>query len=151
MGKPIAELVEKIINETIAVQQIPSPTFEETERAWYVKKRFMEENFTDVFMSPVNNVYARIKGGKKRPVVVSAYLDTVFDRSCDLSVRIEENKIFGPGIGDHSLGVAFLLMMKQILECMDEIPEGDIILAANACEEGIGDLKGMKEVFARTI
>lgn len=151
MDKRFAELVDKIIKEAIAVQQIPSPTFEEAERAQYVKKRFIDENFSKVFIDPVNNVYARIKGGKKRPVVVTAHLDTVFDRSCDLSARIEEDKIFGPGIGDNSLGVAFLIMMKQILECMDETPGGDIILAANACEEGTGDLKGMKEVFASTI
>jgi len=151
VGKPIPELVKKIIKEAIAIQQIPSPTFEEAKRARYVKNRFVDENFSEVFIDSVNNVYARIKGGEKHPVVVSAHLDTVFDSSCDLSVRIEEDKIFGPGIGDNSLGVAFLLMMKHILQCMGERPEGDIILVANACEEGTGDLRGMKEAFARTI
>ncbi len=151
MGKSYTKLVKKIIQETIAVQQIPSPTFEEAERARFVEKQFMDENFSDVFMDSVNNVYARIKGGGGQPVVVSAHLDTVFDRSCDLSVRMEKNKIFGPGIGDNSLGVAFLLMMKQILKAMDKKPEGDIILVANTCEEGTGDLKGMKEAFSRTI
>lgn len=120
VGKSIDDLVRKMINQTIAVQQIPSPTFDEADRAQYVKKRFIEEHFSDVFMDSVNNVYARIKGGKKRPVVVSAHLDTVFDRSCDLSVKVEANRIFGPGIGDNSLGVAFLIMMKQILEHIGE-------------------------------
>ncbi len=151
MEKSFSDLVKKIINEAVAVQQIPSPTFDEAELAQYVKKRFLEEKLSDVFMDAMNNVYARIKGGKKPPVVVSAHLDTVFDRSCDLSVRREEDKIFGPGIGDNSLGVAFLIMMKQILELMDETLEGDIVLAANVCEEGTGDLRGMKEVFSRTI
>lgn len=151
MKNPCAPLVKEILKETIAVQQIPSPTFEEAARAAYVEKRFKQEGVCDVCMDSLNNVYGRIKGGHNPPVVVSAHLDTVFDRSCDLAVTTRGNKIYGPGIGDNSLGVACLVMMKRILESLDTVPDGDIILAANVCEEGTGDLKGMKEVFKRTI
>lgn len=151
MSSVMNELVKKIIQETIRIQQIPSPTFEEAERAGFIKKRFEEEGFLDVRMDSVNNVYARIKGGNKSPVVVSAHLDTVFDRSVDLGVRVEPDRIFGPGIGDNSLGLAFLVLMKQVLYSLKALPEGDIILVANACEEGTGDLKGMKEAFAQTV
>ena len=114
MENPCAKLVDQIIEQTIAIQQIPSPTFEEADLARYVKKRFEQEGFCDVFIDSVNNVYARIKGGKSSPVVVSAHLDTVFDKSCGLTVKREDNKIYGPGIGDNSLGVACLVMMNFI-------------------------------------
>lgn len=151
VNKPCEKLVDALIEETIAIQQIPSPTFEENERAAYVEKRFLDQGYEQVVMDSCCNVYGRIAGGKNRPVVVSAHLDTVFEKTCDLSIQKTKDRIYGPGIGDNSLGVACLVMMKQILDSLDAIPAGDIILAANACEEGTGDLKGMKAVFSETI
>jgi acetylornithine deacetylase/succinyl-diaminopimelate desuccinylase-like protein len=143
--------VEPILNETIAIQQIPSPTWGEERLARYVENRFTEMGYADVFKDQENNVYARIKGGKNPPIVVSAHMDTVFDLSCDLRVTRQENKLYGPGIGDNSLGVACLVLMGPILESLSSEPDGDIILVANVCEEGTGDLKGMRAAFDRTI
>jgi tripeptide aminopeptidase len=151
MNLSCASLVEPLIQETIAVQQIPAPTFKEKQRALYVKDRFTAQGYADVFMDHQNNVYGRIKGGDGPPLVVSAHLDTVFGLETDLTVTRAENRICGPGIGDNSLGVATLVMMGRILNCLGTRPRGDIILAANAAEEGLGDLTGMKAVFDHTI
>lgn len=150
MNHPCQELVDDVIEQTIAVQQIPSPTFKENKLAEYVKTRFKEEGYTDIKIDSIGNVYGRIKGKEKSPVVVTAHMDTVFDADCDLTVRKENNKIFGPGIGDNSLGVACLILMNKIFSCLNTQPEGDIILVGNVCEEGLGDLKGMRTLIHET-
>jgi len=61
----------------------------------------------------------------------------------------EERRIHGPGIGDNSLGVAALLGLVWMLRDASAELGSDIWLVANACEEGLGDLRGMKAVVER--
>ena len=62
------------------------------------------------------NVLGCLPGrGQKKPLVVSAHLDTVFPFDTDLQVRREEDKIFGPGIGDNSLGLAGLFGLLWVM------------------------------------
>jgi acetylornithine deacetylase/succinyl-diaminopimelate desuccinylase-like protein len=57
--------------------------------------------------------------------------------------------VHGPGIGDNSLGVASLFGLLWSLR-EREIPErGDVWFVANVCEEGLGNLRGMKAVVDR--
>ncbi len=151
MDHPCQKIVEEVIEQTISVQQIPSPTFEEEKLALYVKSRFKEEGYENLKIDTQGNIYGRIKGNGGRPVIVSAHMDTVFDATCDLTITKENNRIYGPGIGDNSLGVACLILMKKILSCLDTPRlEGDIILVGNVCEEGLGDLKGMRALINET-
>jgi tripeptide aminopeptidase len=148
------EIVGRIIELAIAIQQIPAPTFEEGERAEFVRGRFMEEGLQDVSMDEAGNVFGRwtMDGGPKsdaRPMVVSAHLDTVFAHATDLRLTRDEKRIHSPGIGDNSLGVAALLGLAWTLrECGTRLP-GDLWLVANTGEEGLGDLRGMKSVVDR--
>jgi acetylornithine deacetylase/succinyl-diaminopimelate desuccinylase-like protein len=81
--------------------------------------------------------------------VISAHSDTVFPRETDLKISQETGKIYGPGIGDNSLGVAGLFgLLWSLREARISLP-GDLWLVANVCEEGLGDLKGMRAVVER--
>jgi acetylornithine deacetylase/succinyl-diaminopimelate desuccinylase-like protein len=85
----------------------------------------------------------------RRPLIISAHLDTVFPFEMDLSVKREGETIHGIGIGDNSTGVAALMgLIWLIRERKIELP-GDLWLVANVCEEGLGDLHGMKAVVER--
>jgi acetylornithine deacetylase/succinyl-diaminopimelate desuccinylase-like protein len=57
--------------------------------------------------------------------------------------------IHGPGLGDNSLGVAALFGLLWSLRMREIQLPGDIWFVANVCEEGLGDLRGMKEVVDR--
>jgi acetylornithine deacetylase/succinyl-diaminopimelate desuccinylase-like protein len=143
--------LERIIELAIAIQQIPAPTFHEQQRAEFVRSRFMQEGLLDVEMDPVGNVYGRIPGTQagSKPLVVSAHLDTVFPMSVELKCEREGERVFGPGIGDNSLSVAALVgLLWQLQEEKASLP-GDVWLAANVGEEGLGDLKGMRAVVER--
>jgi tripeptide aminopeptidase len=83
-------------------------------------------------------------------------LDTVFHQNTDLTVVHTPKKISGPGIGDNSLGLAGLFgLYWGLKESIGNIDrklglEGDLWLVANVGEEGLGDLKGIKEVLYRS-
>jgi tripeptide aminopeptidase len=146
-------LIPRILNLAIAIQQIPAPTFHEAERAEFVRARFAEENLQDVEIDSVGNVYARLGSqspvAKSQPLIVTAHLDTVFPLSVDLRCEREPERILAPGIGDNSLGVAGLLGLVWALRERGLILPGDLWLAANVCEEGLGDLRGMKSLVDR--
>jgi acetylornithine deacetylase/succinyl-diaminopimelate desuccinylase-like protein len=142
-------LDDRILDLAVQIQQIPAPTFDESERAQFVLEKFRAEGLTDIGMDSAGNVFARLSGGTRAPLVVSAHLDTVFPAETPLASRREANRIYGPGIGDNSLGVAGLFGLAWMLRERNISLPGDLWLVANTCEEGLGDLKGMKAVCER--
>ena len=157
MSLLIYDLPERVLGEAIAIQQIPAPTHGEMKRARYVFNRFIEEGLADVQMDSLGNVYGRLPGrGLALPVVISAHLDTVFPAHTDLTIRQEQDRLYGPGIGDNAIAVAGLLGIAWELRArhagsnhaITRLP-GDVWLVANVCEEGLGNLAGMRAVVER--
>jgi tripeptide aminopeptidase len=148
-----ASLVAHVLDLVVTIQQIPAPPFGEEQRAAFIRERFHVEGLKDVSMDDLGNVYGCLPGnGSKPPLVISAHLDTVFPFDADLQVRREADKIFGPGIGDNSLGLAGLFGVLWVFrQEYDENPglPGDIWFVANVGEEGLGDLRGMRAVVDR--
>jgi tripeptide aminopeptidase len=145
-------LIARTLQMAVTIQQIPAPTFAESRRAAFVHQGFSEAGLSDVSIDEAGNVYGRLPGqGTARMVVVSAHTDTVFPAGTDLSLRREADKIHGPGIGDNSLGVAGLFGLLWDLQANGQAGSlpGDLWLVANACEEGLGDLRGMRRVVER--
>lgn len=138
----------KLLDLAIQIQQISAPTFAEGARAEFVRDLFIAEKLKDVTMDSMGNVFARLSGKQKKakPLIVSAHLDTVFPSSTNLQVKKDAGKVFAPGIGDNSLGVASLF---GILWSIKEKLNHDVWFVANVGEEGLGDLRGMKEVVKR--
>lgn len=156
--------LNRLLDLTVAIQQIPAPTFQEGERAAFIQERFQAESLQDVSMDQAGNVYGRLPGaGKSRPLVVSAHLDTVFPLTTDLHITRHHTSsaegpilsgVAGPGIGDNSLGVAALFGLLWELRRLSAgqaqafLP-GDIWFVANVGEEGLGNLCGMRRVVDR--
>lgn len=147
---------QRLIDLAIEIQQIAAPTFHEQQRAEFVRALFVREGLREVTIDQTGNVYGKFQiagsqasSSQGKPLIVSAHLDTVFPFEMDLSVRREADKVHGIGIGDNSMGVAALLGLVWMLR--ERLPEGrrDIWLVANTCEEGLGDLRGMKAVVER--
>ncbi|HSM71145.1 MAG TPA: M20/M25/M40 family metallo-hydrolase [Anaerolineales bacterium] len=155
-------IVDRIVDLAIQIQQIPAPTFHESKRAEFVRNSFVEEGLQDVMIDDVGNVYGFLVQNERqrqdtKPLIVSAHLDTVFPLETDLSVKREDDKVYGVGIGDNSLGVAGLFgliwMLRERHVDYADAPlgakHGDIWFVANVGEEGLGDLRGMKAVADR--
>lgn len=144
-------LSKKVLDLAVQIQQIPAPTFAEGPRGEFVRDLFVREKLNDVSMDSLGNVYARLpgKGKKAKALVVSAHLDTVFPAGTRLQIKEEPGRVFGPGIGDNSIGVAALFgILWGIRERKIELKH-DVWFAANVGEEGLGDLRGMRAVVDR--
>lgn len=139
-----------------AIQQVPAPTFAEGPRAAWVAQRFSELGLCDVAQDDVANAYGRLPaqpgqpGQDSRPaLLISAHLDTVFPADTDLTLQRDSkrHRLAGPGIGDNSAGVAALLQLAALFgRCGSPV---DIWFVANAAEEGLGDLRGMRAACDR--
>ena len=144
-------LSKKVLDLAIQIQQISAPTFAEGPRGEFVRDLFIQEKLEDVSMDSLGNVYARLAGKQKkaRALIVSAHLDTVFPAGTKLQIKEEAGKVFGPGIGDNSIGIAALFgILWAIRERKIELKH-DVWFAANVGEEGLGDLRGMRGVVER--
>ena len=152
-----AALAGRVLDQAIAIQQIAAPTFGESRRASYVRDQFLAAGLVSVEMDAAGNVYARRAAScpsglaPRPPLVVSAHTDTVFPLDTDLALRRETGpaRLIGPGIGDNALGVASLLGLVWALDEAGVETPGDVWLVANTCEEGLGDLRGMRAAVER--
>ena len=153
-GNGMSDIANRVTELAVQIQQIPAPTFEEKQRGEFVCKMFTAEGLADVSIDEVGNVAGRLPGAgtqnlREKPLIVSAHLDTVFPADTDLEVRREGEKVYGPGLGDNSLGVASLFgLLWMLRERGIQLP-GDVWFVANTGEEGLGDLRGMKAVVER--
>jgi tripeptide aminopeptidase len=143
-------LINRLFELAVEIQQIPAPTFGEARRAAFVRDLFAREGLSDIEIDPAGNVLARLPGSAPTAsLLVSAHLDTVFPEQTELTLRRGDERIYGPGIGDNSLGVAALFgLLWRLRERGQSLP-GDLWLAANTCEEGLGNLRGMRALADR--
>lgn len=143
--------IERVVELACRIQQIPAPTFHEEARAHFIRQCFESERLVSrVECDDAGNVFALVPGVTTNPpVVVSAHLDTVFPPGTDLSLVRTAKTVRGPGIGDNSLGVAALFAIIWALSEEKQSLPADLWLVGNSCEEGLGNLRGMRVVLER--
>ena len=127
--------------------ETPAPTFAEGVRADLVAGFFQEAGLEST-RDRVGNVVAAIPGGSGPPVLVAAHLDTVFPASTDVTVKQKDGKLAAPGIGDNSASLAVMLHYAQNLAAEKFAgTRPRLTLAATVGEEGLGDLRGIRELM----
>lgn len=137
------------IEEQIRLTEIEAPTFDEGERRAYFKNRLEELGLENIEEDSVGNVFGVRPGGGSGPrLVVCAHLDTVFPRGTDVIVKHKDGKLFAPGISDDGRGLASVLALLKVFNELGLGTEGDILFGATVGEEGLGDLRGVKNLFA---
>ncbi|MHC1761203.1 MAG: M20/M25/M40 family metallo-hydrolase [Negativicutes bacterium] len=139
---------QNTISDQIAINEVPSPPFLETERAKYYQMKLEEAGLADVRMDQEGNVYGVFKGSGAGPrIFVSAHLDTVFAAGTDVTVHEKDGKLYAPGIADNARGLAAILSVIRALKETGVKTVGDIIFGGDVGEEGLGDLRGVKAFF----
>ena len=139
----------EIVQEQIAVSEIAAPTGEENDRAEWVARRLESLRLRDVRIDGAGNVIGRRQGRTDAPpVVVCAHLDTVFPRQTRVSVTRMGNRLAGPGIGDNGRGVAAMLAIATAIDGETLATDRSVDFIGTTGEEGTGDLRGAKHLFA---
>jgi acetylornithine deacetylase/succinyl-diaminopimelate desuccinylase-like protein len=139
--------LQRWLENSLKLQSIPAPTFHEAARAEFIYKEFLTCNLQDVSMDQDNNVFARIPGESKTPLIISAHLDSVFPFETSLASERKGHRLYGPGIGDNAISLGALLEIAH--DFADSLQPNDVWLVANVGEEGLGNLLGMRRVVER--
>ena len=131
-----------------ALVAIPSPTSKEQQRAKYFLDRLKAVGLDDVRMDSVSNACGVLRGSGGGPkLMLSAHLDTVFPEGTDLTIKEKDGKLYAPGIADDARGLAAMLSVVRGLKAAKLRTVGDVWFCGTVGEEGLGDLKGIKQVF----
>lgn len=128
---------------------IPAPSFGERRRAEYCKAYFESFGAEGVYIDEVNNVIFPLNCKESREItVIAAHTDTVFpDTESYPEFREDDERIYCPGVGDDTASVAALILTAKYFVENKISPKGGILFVCNSCEEGLGNLLGVKEIF----
>ncbi|MGE5654858.1 MAG: M20/M25/M40 family metallo-hydrolase [Bacillota bacterium] len=138
----------RAIEDNKQMVQIAAPTFHEAERAADYAERLRALGLVDVHVDRHGNALGKRPGQGNGPtILIEAHLDTVFPLGTDLTPVEREGRIYAPGIGDDTRGLAANLSLVRALHQIGIETEGDIIVAGTVREEGQGGLHGIKTLL----
>lgn len=144
----IESLEPKTMDRLIKLTEIEAPPFKEEKRAAVFADYLNELQMDSVWIDAVGNVLGLYKGTEgTRTVALDAHLDTVFPEGTDVKVRIQNDTLFAPGIGDDTRGLSMLLTLLETLKKSEIKPKDNILFVGSVGEEGLGDLRGVKHLF----
>ncbi|MGB8006979.1 MAG: M20/M25/M40 family metallo-hydrolase [Terriglobales bacterium] len=128
--------------------RVAAPPFAEAARGAWLAERFREIGLIDVHTDEVGNVFGVRLGRSDRWVALSAHIDTVFPAATPLNIRQQGSRLFGPGVSDNGAGIAAMLAVASALGKERISHPSSFVFIGNVGEEGEGDLRGMRHVFA---
>lgn len=144
----IIDIEEKTIKNHIELTEIEAPPFKEERRAKEFAERLKLAGIENVWIDSIGNVIGFLKGsvGNKN-IAVDAHIDTVFPEGTDVKVRVKNDTLFAPGIGDDTRGLAMILTLAETIKKNNIEPINNIIFIGTVGEEGLGDLRGVRYLF----
>ena len=142
--QPLVDLIARLC-------AIPAPSNHEEQRAAFCKKWLEDAGATGVFIDDALNVIFPLGCEGDGPVsVFMAHTDTVFPDMEPFTPRIENNRMYCPGVGDDTTNLAALLLcVKYVLQNGLKPADGGVVFVCNSGEEGLGNLKGSRAVMER--
>lgn len=145
--EPYQNLAETILRQLCV---IPAPSHQEDLRADYCAKKLREFGFTDVFVDEAKNVICEVKAdGSDKTVVFAAHTDVVFPDTDLLPLWEDDVNLYCPGSGDDTVCVAQLMSVMKWIKDTGKEPRCNVVFVLNSCEEGLGNLKGIRAVMER--
>lgn len=142
------------IEDLKLLTEIPAPPFKEQKRAEAFLARLKALGLSDAHIDSEGNVVGLRKGtggpgGSGPKLLISAHLDTVFPEGTDVTVKERDGRLYAPGISDNTRGLAVLLSWLKVLNDHKVQTVGDLLFVGNVGEEELGNLRGMKHLFAQ--
>jgi len=127
---------------------IPAPSHQEDRRVKFISSWLKENGAETVIVDEAKNVILPLPADAKGPFrVFMAHTDVVFPDTEPLPVREESGCLFAPGVGDDTANMAALMLCAKFLLSHHITPEAPILIVFNSCEEGLGNLKGIRQLM----
>ena len=135
-----------------ALACIPAPSQHEERRAGEIMQWMQKNGMDQAYMDRAKNVICPFgDDGTCDLVVFAAHTDVVFPDTVELPLREEGGRLYAPGVGDDTANlVALLMAARHLAQNPQLMPTGiGVLVVANSCEEGLGNLRGTKQLFER--
>ncbi len=144
----IAAHQEALIELTARLCAIPAPSHHEEQRAAFCLQWLHERGMTEAYIDQAFNVIWPWQcEGKDQIVCVAAHTDTVFPDTTPFAMEIRDGRAYCPGVGDDTVAVAQLMLLMAYVNEYRPNCESGLLFVLNACEEGLGNLKGVRQLF----
>ena len=144
MKNNYGELAEKI---TLELCTIPAPSGHEERRAEYILKT-LEGWGIRGHIDGAKNVVCEYPGADGAEITVfAAHTDVVFPDTEPLPLKAEGGRYLCPGIGDDTVAVAILMAVLKKLHDEGAQAAHKVLFVLNSCEEGLGNLRGTREIM----
>ncbi len=147
----LARQGESVLNEQVELARVPAPPFQERERSEIIAAKLGLLGVRHEF-DAVGNLLVWFPSADNAtgspPVIVASHMDTVFGPETPIEIRRQGSRWIGPGITDNARGLAVGLAVLRSLKHAEANPRRPILFAFTVGEEGPGDLRGVKHLFA---
>lgn len=127
---------------------IPAPSHQEDARAAFIQNWLVQAGARGAYIDEAKNVLLPMGcEGRQDITVYMAHTDVVFPDLTPLPLREEGGRLYAPGVGDDTANVAAILtIIRYILE-NGLTPKEPVLFVLNSCEEGLGNLKGVRQIM----
>lgn len=153
LNKEVLNYLENNKEQTLKLIEelckIPAPSGKEEHRAEFVKNYMESFGAKGVYIDDALNVIYPVNcDGKKNITVFMAHTDTVFpDTTYPMPFKRDETTLYSPGVGDDTACLAIMLIVAKYVTEKGLKAANGVLFVANSCEEGLGNLKGCKQLM----
>lgn len=152
LSQDVLNYLENAKQETIDLIEelckIPAPSHHEEKRAEFIKAWLEKEGAKGVYIDDAKNCVLPMNcEGRDDIIVFNAHTDTVFPDLEPMPVVNDGTYIHSPGVGDDTGNVAKIMMVVKYILKNNLMPQNPVLFVANSCEEGLGNLKGIKKIM----
>lgn len=149
-GESVAQEAHDLL---VNLARIPAPSHEELERAWFVREWLITQGIHAHVDTALNAISSYRTREFDKLAVFAAHTDVVFPDHRILPLHEDASRIWAPGVGDDTAClVCLLLAYREIVRRLESgrlAQRHGIVMVANSCEEGLGNLDGTKALFSR--
>lgn len=144
----IEENYNRMLEDLKTLAAIPAPSHDEGLRSQWTKKYLEDMGAQGVYIDEaLNVVYPYYGESTDKLTVFLTHIDVVFPDKTPLPITEDDDHIYGPGIGDNSTSVMCMMEMIRFMMKNDVKPKEGFLFVCNSCEEGLGNLKGIKQIM----
>ena len=126
--------------------KLPAPSGHEELRAEFVKNWFMGQGFEACIDEALNVICPWGVTEENDVIAVMAHTDTVFPDLEPMPMEEDGRYLRCPGVTDDTAHLGQLMMCAKYFMQNFPAPKTGILFIANSCEEGLGNLKGSRQI-----
>lgn len=148
--------VNRIISDGVQLNQVPSPSESEKLRMEFVIQRLGEFGISNLLVDKAGNVAAFLpaSGPRNDFLLMTAGVGDAEYATLESSVRLTEDRAFGRGFGQASLGPAALLVLAEYLQTTGFLLERNLLLLftrSASVDEGLDAYRSFLDKWADRI